>query len=482
MFRFPTQGLLQIPAACGHPALKIFLSQSRLGLSGAVKCQSTPTGTAGSVQGMDSGLASPNLVQTLYNQVTSSLDDIFLKPSMIDVMADKLNRQAVDMAEAWDAGVAQIGNYGLELGNSVLSPYALRALRTPAQDVGFHEKDAFPFPSVQPHTSVQDQDLDRHEPTQPQAIVEETSFTTPITDFMVEVFGLRNGDWLRKQALVIVIQQLLGSTIERQVLCLFRMSLIGAAHVFALPSPEKYATGSEQPLLKHHLGITSRRFRTPCGKREFVGRRPSRGQLPRNPNRNSMQAARSKHSSQASFRMPTDSTCKREAKCDRSRCRCEYDWTTQRTESGSTGIWGNANQVTESAHPINCSRRGERGERASCPSFIGINRRVLVIADLCSAARWRDYRVVDFAVNNENFTTASTTTILYLTTPIIPLMLYPWIRAYYVVSTDFRCRLGCRGRLVPSKKTRHYFAFGQSPSRTAAAYTARFVPSVESPQ
>lgn len=170
---------------------------------------------------MDPGLASPNLVQTLYNQVTSSLDDIFLKPSMIDVMADKLNRQAVDMAEAWDAGVAQIGNYGLELGNSVLSPYALRALRTPAQDVGPDEKDAFPFPSVQPHTSIQDQDLERHAPTQPQAIVEETSFTTPITDFMVEVFGLKNGDWLRKQALVIVIQQLLGSTIERQVLCLF---------------------------------------------------------------------------------------------------------------------------------------------------------------------------------------------------------------------------------------------------------------------
>ena len=160
-------------------------------------------------------IGSPNLVKNLYHQVTSSLDDIFLKPSMIDVMAEKLSRQAVDMAEAWDAGVTQIGNYGLELGNSVSSPYALRALRTPAPDGHSGEKEAFPFPAVD------GQPMDRapeYKPSaQPQAIVEETVFTTPITDFLVEIFGLKNGDWLRKQALVIVMQQLLGSTIERRV-------------------------------------------------------------------------------------------------------------------------------------------------------------------------------------------------------------------------------------------------------------------------
>ena len=205
---------MQIPSACGHPALKIFLSQTRLNTL-ASRGPATPGKTVSSGQNTDPGLTSPNLVHSLYNQVASSLDDIFLKPSMIDVMADKLNRQAVDMAEAWDAGLTQIGNYGLELGSSVLSPYALRALRTPAQDANQTEREAFPFPSIQPHTSVQGEEGGRPPPTQPQAIIEETSFTTPITDFMVEVFGLKNGDWLRKQALVIVIQQLLGSTIER---------------------------------------------------------------------------------------------------------------------------------------------------------------------------------------------------------------------------------------------------------------------------
>ena len=133
---------------------------------------------------------------------------------MIDVMAEKLNRQAVDMAEAWEAGVTQIGSYGLELGSTVLTPYALRALRnlnaeTLMQDQG---DPSYPFP----RTASLGQSQEGQSPSsQPQTMVEETGFTAPITEFLVEAFGLRNGDWLRKQALVIVMQQLLGSTIER---------------------------------------------------------------------------------------------------------------------------------------------------------------------------------------------------------------------------------------------------------------------------
>lgn len=174
---------------------------------------SAPSRSASNSVADDNLVGSPNLVKNLYHQVTTSLDDIFLKPSMIDLMAEKLNRQAVDMAEAWDASVTQIGNYGLELGNSVLSPYALRALRTPASEKHFGEKEAFPFPAVNEQSIGRSPEL--RPSAQPQAIVEETVFTTPITDFLVEIFGLKNGDWLRKQALVIVMQQLLGSTIER---------------------------------------------------------------------------------------------------------------------------------------------------------------------------------------------------------------------------------------------------------------------------
>lgn len=45
-----------------------------------------------------------------------------------------------------------------------------------------------------------------------------TSFTAPIANFLVEVFDLKEkGSWLRRQAIVIILQQVLGGTIERKV-------------------------------------------------------------------------------------------------------------------------------------------------------------------------------------------------------------------------------------------------------------------------
>lgn len=207
---------MQIPSACRHPGLKTFLSHHRTHLSDVACSQSTIRSRSlkRSSTGEASMVASSGIIKSIYNQVTSSFDDILTKSSMIDVMAEKLNRQAVDMAEAWEAGVTQIGSYGLELGSTVLTPYALRALRnlnaeTLMQDQG---DPSYPFP----RTASLGQSQEGQSPSsQPQTMVEETGFTAPITEFLVEAFGLRNGDWLRKQALVIVMQQLLGSTIER---------------------------------------------------------------------------------------------------------------------------------------------------------------------------------------------------------------------------------------------------------------------------
>lgn len=45
-----------------------------------------------------------------------------------------------------------------------------------------------------------------------------TYFTAPICDFFVTVFELREkNNWLRRQAILIVLQQVLGGTIERYV-------------------------------------------------------------------------------------------------------------------------------------------------------------------------------------------------------------------------------------------------------------------------
>jgi hypothetical protein len=42
-------------------------------------------------------------------------------------------------------------------------------------------------------------------------------FTAPICDLFVEIFQLKENNWLRRQAIVIILQQILGGTIERSV-------------------------------------------------------------------------------------------------------------------------------------------------------------------------------------------------------------------------------------------------------------------------
>lgn len=43
-----------------------------------------------------------------------------------------------------------------------------------------------------------------------------TAFTAPICDLIVEVFELNDkNQWLRKQGIVVLLQQILGSAIER---------------------------------------------------------------------------------------------------------------------------------------------------------------------------------------------------------------------------------------------------------------------------
>jgi len=64
----------------------------------------------------------------------------------------------------------------------------------------------------------------------PQQGGEETAvsiFTAPICDLFVELFDLKENknNWLRRQAIVVILQQLLGSTIERKVRDTLRGSL-----------------------------------------------------------------------------------------------------------------------------------------------------------------------------------------------------------------------------------------------------------------
>lgn len=112
-------------------------------------------------------LAPRNLVRTLYKTVASSID-VDLAPSMLDIMSQSLARQLSEVA----------GGFGVVTEE---------------------------FAGLMPFAAAEAADGDSG------------SFTGPICDAFLELFDLRERDWLRRQAIVLLLQQVLGSTVERKV-------------------------------------------------------------------------------------------------------------------------------------------------------------------------------------------------------------------------------------------------------------------------
>lgn len=106
--------------------------------------------------------ASRNLVKTLYKTVASSID-VDLAPSMLDMMTQSLTRQLSEVA----------GGIGV---------------------VTEEVSSLLPIPTD-----------------------EGTAFAAPICDLFLEVFDLKERDWLRRQAIVLLLQQWFGATVERKV-------------------------------------------------------------------------------------------------------------------------------------------------------------------------------------------------------------------------------------------------------------------------
>lgn len=182
------QALVILPVICNSPVLRAFLSRtpSRHGT------MDDPTVSVANL----SSLAPQNLVRSLYKTMATSLDDAMFGPSMLDLMYTSLTRQLSDVT-----GLVGMGSDDL-VG---LLPQALRdgwakGAQSPSQS------------ALQLSTST-----------------EETAasiFTAPICDLFIELFDLKENknNWLRRQAIVVIIQQFLGNTIERKVRESFRSS------------------------------------------------------------------------------------------------------------------------------------------------------------------------------------------------------------------------------------------------------------------
>ena len=174
------QNLIAIRLVCESEELRAFLSRKSPMVPAEPEFTTkSPTSSAFPGQG---------IVRTMYKSVTESIDDMFFGPSMLDVMIQRLTRQAAEFA-----GIAGSGATDEDL--------IAQALKSSG---GGTEEAILPqLPG----------DL---RPIEGESGM--STFSRPICDLILALFELdKKNNWLRRQAIVIILQQVLGGTIERYV-------------------------------------------------------------------------------------------------------------------------------------------------------------------------------------------------------------------------------------------------------------------------
>jgi len=134
----------------------------------------------------------------MYKSVAGSIDDMFFGPSMLDVMIQRLNKQAAEFAGIVGSGVQ----------DEDLIEQALKA-KSRSQS----KEDGRYIPPEEALLKLSSGDL---KPLDGESGM--SSFSAPICDLILAIFELdEKNHWLRKHAIVIILQQVLGGTIERKV-------------------------------------------------------------------------------------------------------------------------------------------------------------------------------------------------------------------------------------------------------------------------
>ncbi|KZT43860.1 hypothetical protein SISSUDRAFT_1013638 [Sistotremastrum suecicum HHB10207 ss-3] len=171
------QNLIALPLICETEELQSFLSRdSPLHAAHHSRSQGSKP--------LSSGQA---LMRSMYKTVTHSLDDMLFGPSMLDVVIQRLTRQAADFAGIVGSGVH----------DEDLVAQAFRATGPSAPEERLLRLTG-DLTSLEGETSG-------------------SSFSAPICDLILAIFELnRKNNWLRRQAVVIILQQVLGGTIERK--------------------------------------------------------------------------------------------------------------------------------------------------------------------------------------------------------------------------------------------------------------------------
>ncbi|KAF8846095.1 PhoX domain-containing protein [Paxillus ammoniavirescens] len=173
------QNLIAIPVVCESNELRVFLSRDSPFIASEIKDDVTKG---------HRGFSGRSLVQTMYRSVTESIDDMFFGPSMLDVMIQRLTRQAAEFA----------GIVGSAVNDEELVAQAIKAFgKATSLDNLMQMPGDLKLLDGETSTST---------------------FSAPICDLVLAIFELhKKNNWLRRQAIVIILQQVFGDTIERKI-------------------------------------------------------------------------------------------------------------------------------------------------------------------------------------------------------------------------------------------------------------------------
>lgn len=196
------QALVGLPGACDMPEVQAFLSQHTISL--AARAKVAAAAGAGAVQGA-------GLLKNLFRSVTEGMDDLFGGPSVLDSMILRLSQQAADFAGSMSLPLAHEDLISSVFGSGVTASGITARDSSFLEDVAGNGSSASaPIDLLSPPSSGLGPSAEGAEGL--------TSFTAPIANLLVEVFDLKDSSsWLRRQAIVIILQQVLGGTIERRV-------------------------------------------------------------------------------------------------------------------------------------------------------------------------------------------------------------------------------------------------------------------------
>ncbi|GAA5909872.1 hypothetical protein JCM6882_002038 [Rhodosporidiobolus microsporus] len=171
------QALIKIPVVCRSHELRAFLSQATIALP-KTDPERKPTAPF--------FVPGQNLVRSIYRSFTSGIDDVLgtSTTSMMDQIIERLSQQAAEFAGLTGASVNDEDLVGQLLADQSSSSATAAAVTDADTRVGVEGL---------------------------------TYFTAPICDLFVTIFELKEkNNWLRRQAILIVLQQVLGGTIERK--------------------------------------------------------------------------------------------------------------------------------------------------------------------------------------------------------------------------------------------------------------------------